>query len=76
MDPQKAKDETTTYIFYTQGPGGQMTESITVNVIPVVTIQITSPVSMQTITGTDIVVEGTISNALGNDTGVTVNEMM
>jgi hypothetical protein len=36
-------------------------------------MQITSPLSGATITRPDVMVEGTVSNALGNETGVTVN---
>ncbi len=66
-------DETTTYYIYAEGPGGQVTDSVTINVTSPVMLQITSPVHMQTIARADIMVEGTISNTLGNETGVTVN---
>jgi hypothetical protein len=66
-------DETTTYYIYAEGPGGQMTDSVTINVTSPVMLQITSPAHMQTIARADIMVEGTISNTLGNETGVTVN---
>jgi FG-GAP repeat protein/glucodextranase-like protein len=66
-------NETTTYYIYAEGPGGQVTDSVTVNVTRPVTLQITSPVNMQAINRPDIMVEGTMSNYLGNETGVTVN---
>jgi Glucodextranase, domain B len=65
--------ETTTYTITATGPGGEASGSVTVNVTSPVSLQITSPVHMQNITRPDILVEGTISDSLGIDIGVTVN---
>jgi hypothetical protein len=65
--------ETITYTITATGPGGEASESVTVDVAPPVSLQITSPVHMQNIARPDIMVEGAMSNYLGNETGVTVN---
>jgi hypothetical protein len=65
--------EATTYTITATGPGGEASENVTVDVMPPVTLQIMSPVHMQSISRPDIMVEGTFSNYLGNETGVTVN---
>ena len=66
-------NKTTTYYIFAEGSGGQVTDSVTVDVTSPVTLQITSPVHMQNISRPDIMVEGTMSNYLGNETGVAVN---
>jgi len=70
---QVSPAETTSYTITARGPGGKASESVTIDVMPPVTLQITSPVHMQNIARPDIMVEGTMSNYLGNETGVTVN---
>jgi hypothetical protein len=65
--------ETTTYTITATGPDGETSESVTVNVTSPVSLQITSPVHLQNISRPDIMVEGTISDSLGTDMGVTVN---
>ena len=65
--------ETTTYTIMATGPAGEASESVTINVASPVSLQITSPAHLQNISRPDIMVEGTISDSLGIDTGVTVN---
>jgi len=64
--------ETTTYTITATGPGGTATASVTVEVSPI-TISITSPLDSETISRPDTLVQGTITNATGNETGITVN---
>jgi hypothetical protein len=67
--------ETTTYAITATGPGGTATANVTVEVSPI-TISITSPLDGETISRPDTLVEGTITNTTGNETGVTVNGMV
>ena len=64
--------ETTTYTITATGPDGTATASVTVTVIPIC-ISIASPHDGETISRPDIMVEGTITNTTGHETGVTVN---
>ncbi|MFH1674410.1 MAG: hypothetical protein ABIF87_13415, partial [Pseudomonadota bacterium] len=68
--------EITTYTITAKGPGGTATVSVTVTVISPISLQITSPSDGEWITGPDILVQGTLTNATGNETGVTVNGIM
>lgn len=68
--------ESTTYTITAMGPGGRATASVTVTVVSPITLTITSPLDGDTISGPDIMVEGTISNTEGNETGVTVNRIV
>ncbi|MFH1672416.1 MAG: hypothetical protein ABIF87_03175 [Pseudomonadota bacterium] len=65
--------ETTTYTITATGPGGTATDSVTVTAIYPITLNITSPNNGDTISRPDIMVEGTITNTTGNETGVTIN---
>lgn len=65
--------ESTTYTITAMGPGGTATASVTVTVVSPITLTITSPLDGDTISRPDIMVEGTLTNAIGNETGVTVN---
>jgi hypothetical protein len=67
--------ETTTYTITATGPGGTATATVTVEVSPII-ISITSPLDGETISRPDTLVEGTITNTTGNETGVTVNGMV
>lgn len=65
--------QTTTYILTASGPGG--TESIlaTVIVLPVMSLQISSPLPGEWVSGPSVMVKGTVTNASGMETGITVN---
>ncbi|HID70809.1 MAG TPA: hypothetical protein EYP35_10240 [Desulfobacterales bacterium] len=67
--------ETTIYQITATGPGGTTVLNVTVTVVTdnPLSLQITEPVSGQIINRPDILVEGTVSNITGNETGVTVN---
>jgi len=64
--------ETTTYTITASNPGETATAGITVTVIPL-NISIISPLYGDTISRPDIMVEGTITNPLGSEVGITVN---
>ena len=64
--------QTTTYTITASNPRGTATASVTITVIPL-NISITSPLNGETISRPDTMVQGTIINATGNETGVTVN---
>ena len=64
--------ETTTYSITATGAGGTAIASVTVTISPI-TISITSPLDGETITRPDVMVQGTITNTTGNETGVVVN---
>ncbi|MDY6974422.1 MAG: hypothetical protein SV775_19235 [Thermodesulfobacteriota bacterium] len=64
--------ETTTYSITATGPGGEATDGVTIIISPI-TISITSPLDSATITRPDVMVQGTISNSAGNETGVVIN---
>ncbi len=65
--------QTMTYTVTAAGPGGVRTVSATVTVNSIIGISIDSPVSGAVINRPDILVQGTMSNAYENETGVTVN---
>jgi len=65
--------ETTTYTITATGPGGTVTNSVTITVMPQVSLTITSPNNGLTINRPDVMVQGTLINADGNEIGVTVN---
>ncbi|MBW2078208.1 MAG: FG-GAP repeat protein [Deltaproteobacteria bacterium] len=64
--------ETTTYIITASNPVETATASITVTVIPL-NISIISPLDGETIYKPDIMVQGTITNPLATEVGITVN---
>jgi len=65
--------QSTTYTITATGPSGTVTNSVTVTVTPQITLTITSPINGSTISWPDVMVQGTITNASGSETGVTVN---
>jgi len=65
--------ETTNYTITATGPGGTVTNSVTVTVTPQITLTITSPINGLTINRPDVMVQGTVINTNGHETGVTVN---
>ncbi len=65
-------DETTTYNITATGLGYTATASVTVTVTPIA-ISITSPLEGETINRPNTIVQGTITNLTGNETGVYVN---
>ena len=77
VDPDGSLDvspaESTTYTITATGPGGTVSETVTVTVTSPITIQITSPLDGVTVSRPDVMVQGTITNSTGNETGVTVN---
>ena len=66
---------TTTYTVTASGPGGTAAASATVTVDSIIAIRIESPVNGALISRPDVLVKGTVSNAYGHETGVTVNGM-
>ena len=64
---------TTTYTVTAANLGGTATASVTVTVISSITLYITTPSNGASIFNPDILVQGTVTNVLGNETGVTVN---
>ena len=67
--------QATTYSATATGPGGVRTASATVTVNSVIGINIDSPVSGAAVNRPDILVRGTVSNACGNEIGITINGM-
>ena len=67
--------ETTTYTITVTGSGGTATASVTVSISPI-SISITSPNDGETIYRPDAMVQGTIINPFGNETGVVVNGIL
>jgi hypothetical protein len=68
--------ETTTYTITAEGPGGEPAiQTVTVSVNPL-SISITSPLNGDTIYAPQVTVEGSVSNAAGNETGVVVNGVL
>jgi len=65
-----------TYTITATGPGGIVTNSVTVTVMPQVSLTITSPNNGLTINRPDVMVQGTIINADGNEIGVSVNGIL
>ena len=68
--------ETTTYTAVVTGPGGTVTASATVTVTSPITLTITSPIDGATINRPDTMVQGTITNTTGNETGITINGVL
>lgn len=68
---------TATYTLTATGEGGTTTASVTVtvNIVSRINLTITSPVNGASLTGSSVMVRGTVSNTLGYETGVTVNGM-
>lgn len=64
---------TTTYTITATGPGGTAIDEVTVTIISGITLDITSPETGGTIFRPNVMIQGTISNETGNETGVTVN---
>jgi YVTN family beta-propeller protein len=67
--------QTTTYTITATGPGGTITDSATVTVNSVISLNITSPANGAPIDRPDIMVRGTVTNAYSYETGITVNGM-
>jgi len=65
--------QTTTYIITAAGPGGTVTDSVTATVSNAISINIESPQDGASINRPDILVRGTVMNACGNETYITVN---
>ena len=66
-------EQTTAYTVTATGLGGVRTASVTVTVNDVIYLSIDSPVNGAVINRPDILVRGTLSNAYGNETGITIN---
>ncbi len=49
--------------------------TVMVNTVSKIDITITSPADGTSVTGSSVMVEGTVNNSFGNETGVTVNKM-
>lgn len=66
---------TATYTLTATGEGGTTTASVTVtvNIVSRIDVTITSPVNGASLTGSSVMVRGTVNNSLGYETGVTVN---
>ncbi|MFZ2629950.1 MAG: hypothetical protein WA081_10805, partial [Desulfosalsimonadaceae bacterium] len=67
--------ETTTYTITASNPGGTSSASTTITVISPITLEITSPLNNESISGQHVMVQGTITNSTGNETGVMVDGM-
>ncbi len=67
--------QTTTYTITATGPGGTITDSAMVTVNRVINLTIESPVAGAPVDRPDIMVRGTVTNAYGYETGITVNGM-
>lgn len=65
--------QTTTYTITATGPGGTERRSATVTVENVISINIDSPLNGAPIDRPDILVRGTVNNAHGNETAITIN---
>ena len=65
--------ETTTYTITSTGPGGTTTDSVTITATPQITLTITSPSTGEILSRPDVMVQGTVTNISGFETGVTVN---
>jgi YVTN family beta-propeller protein len=68
-------EQTTTYTVTAFGPGGTGTASMAIIVNNVIEISIDSPLNGSAINRPDILVQGTVSNAYENETGITINGM-
>lgn len=64
---------TTTYTITASGPGGSASDSVTLTVISPIILEITCPLSGGTISRPDVMVEGTIVNSAGSETGISIN---
>jgi hypothetical protein len=67
--------QTTIYTITATGPGGTATASAVVNV-RTIDIAITSPSDGASITGSSVLVKGTVTNSTAVETGVTVNGLI
>ncbi len=67
--------QTTNYTITATGPGGTITDSATVTVNSIISLNIASPANGAQINRPDIMVRGTVTNAYGYETGITVNGM-
>ena len=65
--------ENTIYTITATGPGGTATDSVTVTVTLQITLTITSPDNGSTISRLNVMVQGSITNVGGHETGVVVN---
>ncbi len=70
-----APAQTTTYTIIATGPSGTTQAAITVTVSTVskIDLAITSPADGAFVTGSSVMVTGTVNNSSGHETGVTVN---
>jgi hypothetical protein len=64
----------TTYTITAKGIDSTASASVTVKISPI-TVDIISPVDGSSISRPDVMVEGTVINTMGNETGVTVNQI-
>ena len=67
--------ETTTYTITATGPGGTATDSVVITAVDPIKLNISSPSGHDTVSGTSIMVLGTVTNKRGSETGVIVNGM-
>ena len=69
--------KTMTYTITATGPSGSATAAVTVmvNTVSKIDITITWPAEGAFVTGSSVMVEGTVNNSFGNETGITVNRM-
>ena len=67
--------QTTTYTITATGPGGTITDSATITVNSVISLNITSPANGALVDRPDILVRGTVGNACNNETSITINGM-
>lgn len=65
--------KTTTYNITATGPGGTATASVTVMVTSHINITITSPAHGASLSGSSVLVKGTVVNSMNKETGVKVN---
>ncbi|MCP4351651.1 MAG: hypothetical protein GY795_39805 [Desulfobacterales bacterium] len=66
-------DATTVYFITASNAGGQAEAGVVVRVVPAITLNITSPLHGNVISGPDIMVRGTVTSTAWDETGVTVN---
>mgnify|MGYP000246035410 CR=1 FL=1 len=67
--------ETITYSITATGPGGTVTDSVVITAVDPIKLNISSPSWNDTVSGTSVMVLGTVTNKRGNETGVIVNGM-
>lgn len=65
--------ETTTYTISATGSGGSSAANVTIEVSTPITLQITFPQDGDTLAKKEVMVEGTFTNHLGYESGITVN---